>query len=152
MTLRTRWETEDFDDMCWHDVSVHGFRFVEFDESCGTAELIFDIDYILEWINEPEGFRFVVAQSTLQFHEVFGLKFSLDYVQCSAGMCAFTLSKIEREEVVYPNGFVRFKWNLEINWPMGNIEFESTGFSQWTVGEPITQTGQSLEPSQRNIC
>ena len=152
MTLRTHWETKDFDDMSWHDVHVHGFRFIEYEESSGTAELIFDIDYILEWLKNEEGLSFVVAQSTLQFHKVFGLKFALDYVENSAGMCAFSLSNIEREEIVYPNGYVRFKWSLEINWPSGHIEFESSGFSQWTVGRPITQNGrQSLDPSQRNI-
>ncbi len=143
------WETKDFEEMSWHDVSVHGFRIIENEGNTGTSELVFDIDYILEWINETDGFSFVVAQSTLQFHEVFGLKFSLDYTSCSAGMCAFSIGRIEREQIDNPYGYVRFKWYIQINWPDGLIEFESSGFSQWLVGKPIRQNKQSLEPSRR---
>jgi hypothetical protein len=81
MSHRGEWKTQDFDDISWHDVHVHGFRIVENDGNDGSAELFLDIDYIIEWLKGEEHLNFVVAQATLQFHSVFGLKFSLDYVE-----------------------------------------------------------------------
>jgi len=109
MNHRTEWKTEDFDDMSWHDVHVHGLRIVQNEGDDGSAELFLDIDYILEWLEGEGHFNFVVAQTTLQFHNVFGLRLSLDYVKPSAGMCAFSLAGIERELVTYPTGHTSYK-------------------------------------------
>ncbi len=149
MSVVDRWSTGDFENMSWHDVSVHGFRIVQNDGNNGTAELVFDIDYILEWLKAEGKFNFVVAQACLQFHEVFGLKFTLDYASPTAGMCAFSLDGIEREVVTYVTGHTSYKWTLRINWPHGQIEFTSPGFTQWLVGERHTQSAQSLQPAQR---
>ncbi len=74
-----RWHTADFETLQWHDVHVHGFRILA--DERGTAELVLDIDFILEWIRgDDDRFRFRIAQAMLQFHEVFGLRFALDYV------------------------------------------------------------------------
>jgi hypothetical protein len=151
MNARTEWTTEDFDDMSWHDVHVHGFRIDESDdENAGTAELYLDIDYILRWgVREETGVRFVVAQAMLRFHDVFGLKFCLDYKRVSAGMCAFSLDGIKREVVTYPNGHRSYRWSMEINWPAGLIEFTSPGFTQRLIGEIFPDSGLSLPPSRR---
>ena len=147
----TTWTTDDFDKMSWHDVHVHGFQIVENESGNGTAELIFDIDYILEWRKgEGKFFSFVVAQASLQFHQIFGLKFELDYVKPTSGMCAFSIDGIVRERIEYRTGQHSYKWKLPINWPTGKIEFESPGFTQKLVGEPRLQEGQSLNPSERS--
>jgi hypothetical protein len=45
MTMSDRlWTDADYDSMDWHDVAVHGFRFVEGEHGCGR--LVFDIDYL----------------------------------------------------------------------------------------------------------
>jgi len=150
MSLRTEWETGDFEEMSWHDVHIHGFRIEEKEGDNGTAELIFDIDYILEWVKNNEGFSFVVAQASLHFHDVFGLKFSLDYAKQSAGMSALSIEGISRERINFPNGNVSYNWKIEINWPYGEIEFESPGFDLTILGQTYTQPRQSLRPSQRN--
>jgi hypothetical protein len=152
MSEVAKWSTEDFDGMSWHDVHVHGFRLVENAGDTGSAELFLDIDYILEWHKTGSGFEFVVAQATLQFHEVFGLKFVLDYATPTAGMCAFSIDGIQRESVTYPTGYTSFNWRLEINWPNGCMEFSSPGFSQWLTGPRHVQPGQSLDASQRNVA
>ena len=151
MNSRIEWTTEDFDDMSWHDAHVHAFRIVESEEkSAGTAELYLDIDYILEWVkSEDGGLRFVVAQATLQFHDVLGLKFSLDYAKVEAGMCAFSIDGIERQIIRYPNGHAEYKWIMSINWPSGFIEFTSSGFTQRLVGDIVRDSGQSLASEQR---
>ena len=152
MSHRTEWKTEDFDVMSWHDVHVHGFRLAGFDPDEGTAELVFDIDYILEWLNNDGAFSFVVSQASLQFHEVFGLPLSLDYTKPTAGMCPFSLAGVERESITCSNGHVSYKWRLVVNWPSGQIEFDSPGFTQRLVGQVYTQPGQGLEPSQRSAA
>ena len=151
MNHRTEWKTEDFAEMSWHDVHVHGLRIVQNDSDDGSAELIFDIDYILEWLKGERHFNFVIAQAALQFHNVFGLRLSLDYVKPSAGMGAFSLAGIEREQVTFAAGHTSYKWRMEVNWPSGKIEFESPGFTQRITGPFVTQSSQSLAPAQRNV-
>ena len=143
-----RWYVADFDTLSWHDVRVHGFRIVEGDQ--GTAELVLDIDFILEWLpSEDGGYRFRIAQAILQFHEVFGLRFMLDYVACSTGMTAFSIDRIEREVIGDDERAQTYRWRIDVNWPEGFLEFEAPGFSQWLVGEIVEQEAQTLDPKQR---
>lgn len=143
-----RWYTTDFDALSWHDVRVHGFRIVEGGQ--GTAELVLDIDFILERVPpERGGQRFRVAQAILQFHEVFGLRFVLDYVACSAGMTAFSIDRIEREVIGDEERPRTCRWRIDIDWPEGFLEFEAPGFSQWLVGEIVEQDAQTLDPTLR---
>lgn len=152
-----RWHTADFDGLSWHDVHVHGFRIVEGEN--GTAELQLDIDFILEWIQDGDGrFRFRLAQAMLQFHEVFGLRFALDYVACSAGMSAFAIGGITRvplrggddaSEDDAGEDLGPWRWRIDVGWPEGFLEFESTGFSQWLVGEVVEQAAQWLAAADR---
>ncbi|MCL2871645.1 MAG: hypothetical protein FWF41_01460 [Betaproteobacteria bacterium] len=148
-THSTQWSIDDFDEMSWHDVHFHGFRLEQNESESGTAELIFDIDYILEWLKVEGAFQFVVAPARLQFHEIFGLKMELDYASPTAGMCPFSISGITRERFVSPTGYVWYKWKLEINWPNGFIEFDSPGFTQTLTGKSYTQGQQWLNPAQR---
>lgn len=146
---KNQWSTSDFDTMSWHDVHVYGVRLTDVNPNHGTADIIFDIDYILEWINVGQGFMFAVAQASLRFHEVSDLRFSLDYKSPTAGMCPFSLAGIERRVIIYPTGAQSFEWELDINWPTGKIEFEASAFTQLLVGPVHTQPGQSLAPGQR---
>src|SRR5262245_4509248 len=111
MSGRSRWTTADFDELSWHDCSVYGFALRDFNSEHGTAELTFDIDFIVEWLchkDAPAQLR--VAPATLAFHDVFGLRFDLDYAAVSAGMTPFTLDRIEREVLSYPGGTSSFRW------------------------------------------
>ncbi len=143
-----RWYTADFDALSWHDVRVHGFRIVE--NGDGTAELVLDIDFILEWLSSGQGgYRYRVAQAILQFHGVFGLRFMLDYVACSAGMTAFSIGRIDREIIGDDERTQACRWRIDFNWPEGFLEFDASGFSQWLVGEIVEQDAQTLDRAQR---
>ena len=151
-----RWHTADFDALSWRGVHVHGFRML--DNGDGTAELQLDLDFIVESPapgdgggGAPSGFR--LAQAMLQFHEVFGLRFALDYVACSAGMSAFAIADVTRvplregddeDEDMGP-----WRWRIDVGWPEGFLAFEATGFSQWLVGEIVEQDAQCLAPAER---
>lgn len=143
------WHTEDFDSLSWHDVHVHGFKFIDFDEDEGTTELILDIDYILKWKKVGNNFHFTVCRAELKFHKVFGLKFELDYKTPTAGMCPFSIDGIERKPLEFSTGYKSFSWSILINWPRGFVEFESPGFTQSLVGKPVIQEHQSLSSEQR---
>ena len=150
MTSTKKWDNNNFEEMSWHDVHVHGLRIVENHAANGTAELILDIDYILEWRRNSDAFSFVVSQAALQFHDVSSLRIAIDYATPTAGMCPFSLAGIERERLERQTGYVSYRWRLDINCPAGEIEFESPGFTQRLVGQPYTQASQWLEPSQRS--
>jgi hypothetical protein len=150
MTSAGPWTTAHFDAMSWHDVHVHGFRFDEFKEANGSADLVLDIDYILKWEKSGETFIFTVCRADLRFNDVFGLKLHLDYASPTAGMCPFSISGIEREVVTSLNGHQSYRWRLPINWPKGSLEFQAPAFTQVLTGRPHVQKGrQSLTPEQR---
>lgn len=152
--FRERWYTADFDQLDWRGAHVHGFRIVEGEG--GTAELQLDLDFLLARpADDGAGDGHVVAQAMLQFHEVFGLRFALDYVACSAGMSAFSIGAVERrplrerEDDAEAEDHGPWRWRIELGWPEGMLEFEASGFSQWLVGEPVEQAVPSLSPAQR---
>ena len=150
-----RWHTVDFDALSWHDLHVHGFRIVE--AKHGVAELQLDIDFILERIHDGNGgIRFRIAQAMLQFHEVSGLRFALDYVACSAGMSPFAIDGITREPLREAgddhdgrDDRGPWRWRIDVDWPEGFLEFEATGFSQWLVGEVVEQDARWLQAVDR---
>ncbi|BCT91044.1 hypothetical protein LYSHEL_00680 [Lysobacter helvus] len=146
-----QWTADDFDALSWHDVHVHGFRIESADQETGTAELILDIDFLLEWRRVDDGsFEFDIAPATLQFHDVFGLRFQLDFTNPGAGMGAFSIERIEREQFEYPNGHTGWRWTLPINWPSGRITFEASGFTQRLTRAPIVSQGLWLDDAQRH--
>ena len=143
------WTTADFNELCWHDCHIHGFRLGEFHDGHGTAELEFDIDFIVEWLCEGGSCRFRIAPATLTFHEVFGLRIELDYATPTAGMTPFSIDGLNREPISYPTGATSFRWRLPVNWPSGEITFESPGFTQFLRREPVETQGQFLTANQR---
>jgi hypothetical protein len=144
------WTTADFDELSWHDCHVHGFRWAGVNSERGTAELEFDIDYILEWLRVDESaFRFRIAPATLTFHDVFALRIQLDYATPNTGMTPFSIEGIEREPLASPTGDTSFRWRLPVSWPAGEITFDSPGFTQVLRREPILTERQCLTASQR---
>jgi hypothetical protein len=146
---KDQWSTSDFDTMSWHDNHVYGFRLVDDNPDEGTADIIFDIDYILEWINADQEFEFAVAQASLRFHTASDLRFSLDYRSQTAAMGPFSLAGIQRRSVAYSTGLQSFQWEIDINWPTGKIEFDAPSFTQVLVGPVYRRSRQSLAPGQR---
>lgn len=142
-----RWTTDDFAAMGWHDNAVHALRIEEGEH--GEGELLLDIDYIEEWIPGGEHFEFVLCPATLQFHQVTALRIAIDYATPSAGVCPFSLDGIEREAQLYPNGYTSYRWTLRLNWPEGEISFDSPGFTQTQVAPSRRCERQALTPAER---
>ena len=64
-----RWTEADFDDLGWHDCTIHDLGLDQDGEYQG--DLLLDLDYIVEWIEAPKNsFRFRVAPALLRFQNV----------------------------------------------------------------------------------
>jgi hypothetical protein len=141
-----RWTHEQFEQMSWHDNHVHGLRVLE--GNYGAGELLLDLDYILEWLKGPEGMQFRLVPVTLRFTEVTNLRISLDYASPSAAMGPFSIHAIERRAEPRER-YVAQVWKIVINWPVGEISFEATGYEQFSTGESIVSDLQYLSPQER---
>ena len=147
--MKREWTELDFDNMSWHDNSVHGLNIVEGEH--GAGELILHIDHIVEWLSDGSGnFQFQILPATLVFHETTGLRINIDYAKASAGLTPFQIDQILCECVPRASGYVSKLWTIKINWPVGEITFESPGFSQYAVGLPVQSKAQTLTNMQRN--
>ena len=144
-----RWTTEDFEELSWHDCSVHGLSIVGGDDESGAGELVLDLDFIVEWVRVgAEQLRFWVAPATLTFHGVHELKIAIDYA--GAAMTPFSLGHIGRDGVVQPDGVSFQQWRLEVCWPFNSsITFVGSGFTQVLRREPLLVDGQRLTVAQR---
>ena len=146
MTADQVWTEKNFEEMSWHDNHVHGLRISE--GEYGAGELEFDMDHITRWRNSEGGFEFRIVPATLTFREVTNLQVSLDYATPTAALGPFSIASIERESQQRER-YVAQVWKILINWPNGAIKFESTGFVQRGVGEPVLSKEQRLAPAQR---
>ena len=137
------WSHQDFDIMGWHDATVHGFAII-----ASKFELLFDIDYILKWV-EPEPpdnyYTFWVSPATLVFEGVQDIRIELDVLNIQD----IDLQGISREgPIPAPNGeLIDWNWLLDAN--QGNIQFRGSGFKQYFRRAPIRLREQGLEIAQR---
>jgi len=136
--------------MTWHDNHVHALRIIEGEH--GTGTVILDIDHIPEWLpDEGSGFRFRIARADLTFLGVTSLKFALDCAAASAALGPFSLHAIERRTEPRER-YIATVGTLRLNWPVGEISFEATGFEQRLVAEPIVTGRQWLTEQERSAA
>jgi len=137
------WTQDDFEVMGWHDTNIYGM-IIEKGEEQWQANLIFDIDYIFEWVHPvpPQMyFSFWVAPCSLIFKEVFDLKMDIDYRGNTFDLLEVSdlilISKYEQE-----TGVIIYEWQMDLQ--EGDIQFKSLGFEQIVRMEPIYTNGQVL--------
>jgi hypothetical protein len=140
------WNDGQFAEMSWHDNHVHGMRIVEGPH--GSGELLLDIDYILEWLKSPIGYRFKMVPATLRFRGVTGLRVALDYAASTAAIGPFSIHAIHRRRQVRER-YTAQCWEIVLNWPAGEISFEADGFEQVAWGKVRLSENQRLQPGER---
>lgn len=126
------WTEADFEIMGWHDSQIHAMAFLSED-----FELVFDIDYILEWIHPPPGeiyFSFWVAPATLVFENIYDLELNL-----SSSSSFIEIETIERTALSLEN---IYSWTIECQ--EGEIKFNASGYKQYFRADP-TYGGQRLD-------
>ena len=124
----------------WHDNVVYGIRFDigDFTKGEWRSDLVFDIDYIAEWVCGAAGeHRFRVAPATLAFHDAGDLEITVSHGN-SDGRNALSLWSIDcvtRERIGRP--FQMWRWTVRLNAPPGGVvSFSASGYSQTLRAEP----------------
>lgn len=142
------WTQDDFDDMGWHDANIYGM-IIEKGEEPWQGNLIFDIDYIFEWIHPvppQEYFSFWVAPCTLMFKEVYDVKIDIDYRGGAFDLLEISdldlISKYEQE-----TGVIIYEWEMGLQ--EGDIRFKSLGFEQIVRKSPVYTNSQVLSLEER---
>jgi len=149
--MKEHWCTDDFPELSWHDVHVHGWRLESFNEDEGAADLVLDIDYIVAWPDLATSSIFLLAPANLRFMRVFGLKAEIDFLSPSAGMTPMSIHGITRELLSYPTGFQTFRWDILLNWPRGSFVFEAPAFEQTLTQPPRAKDGLWLTTGERTV-
>ncbi len=131
---------EDFETLSWHDSRIHAIAF-----GPEKSEIVFDIDYIFEWIHPTQGqlnFSFRVAPATLVFENVYAVEFDLD-LDCGDG--GLEIDSIRRELEGAPRNAKYIgkdkEWLWTIECQQGDIKFRAAGFQMYARARPqIVQT------------
>jgi hypothetical protein len=148
----------DFDRLSWHDCHIWGLSFSVGDpaeEDC-TSDLVFDIDFILEWLRpSADKYQFRVAPAQLVFHGVTDLRISIDWGDSGfqVAVHGVSIAAVSRELVPDQKAHLDrpyYKWRILLNWPEGEIVFGATGFTQTLLADPVLTDNQHLSPVERS--
>ena len=139
------WSHEDFEQMGWHDATIHAMAFLP-----ETFEFALDLDYIFDWI-EPSAnqtyYNFLVSPVTLVFENVNDLDIDL------SPNSLLQLQNIERLDSRKPRNADHVKQQTEWQWKLdsdsGVISFWSIGFKQFIRQAPLLVQGQALSLDNR---
>ncbi|MEE8107213.1 MAG: hypothetical protein V3T86_16885, partial [Planctomycetota bacterium] len=140
-------DPDGFDLLSWHDCSIHGISFRTGDPAAGdwTSELVLDLDFITDSVRGGSGTQFMLAPTTLVFHDVIDVKINLDLG--NQVLHPVSIDKIEREP---DKGGQHYLWRVKLNWPTdGEITFGATRFTQTIRAKPIVCEQQYLRTVDR---
>ncbi len=142
---KTIWTDADFDQMGWHDVTIHAIAF-----STETNELLLDIDYLFAWVDpeEPDPhYTFWMAPCTLVFANVHSFKADIDW-----GL-GLEISDVIREDAGRPQNADYIQKEKEWKWVFdcqeGAFSFHSVGYVQFTRRPPRRAKRQSFPWGER---
>ena len=143
-----RWTVADFDAMCWHDNTVHSIRIINPQDE-DDFDLVFDLDYILEWIPVEGWFEFVVAPALLTFHGADKAKLNLTLYSKQN----LEIDRIEWEDITpepeRKAGYRKWLFRIYLHFQSDPITLEAYGFTQVLTKEPVVQNSPRLEDTER---
>lgn len=143
------WTETDFARMGWHDSPIHAMAFIP-----EKNEIIFDIDYIIEWIPpKPEEtyYKFWVAPATLVFENVYDVD-----INTGSYPSGLEIDAITRKDLCAPHNdeyierIQEWLWTIECQ--EGEIRFRSAGYKQYLRTYPVFGGQQTLELSARGFA
>jgi len=148
----------DFERLSWHDCHIWAIEFGVGDPDRGdwTSDLIFDIDFIAEWLcGVGGGAQFRVAPATLVFHGVTDPRISIDWGSSGfqTALHGVSIDRIERDRVRDQKVYLDrpyYSWRIRLNWPKdGAMTFGAVGFTQTQLAEPLLIDRQHLTLRER---
>jgi hypothetical protein len=138
----------------WHDNLIYGVKFDlgNPEKQEWRSDLVFDIDFIAEWLCEPSGeYRFRVAPATLAFHDVGDLSILIDQGNSDGrnAMTECSIDSVTRRRL--DRSFNFWRWTMNLNMPSGGkIEFCASGFSQTLRDAPRLVGEQRFPRGERH--
>lgn len=150
---------DEFESLSWHDNLIYGFRFVIGDHDKGewNADLVFDIDHIVEWVCPVPGGRvqFRVAPATLSFHDVTDFRIAADFgdSRCEVAVREMSIAQVTREPVAERRVCLDrpyYRWRIMLNDPPnGEMAFGASAFTQVLRAPPLLLDEQRLPRGAR---
>lgn len=140
------WTGDDFENMSWHDDTIHAISFGK------NSEFLLDIDYIFEWVHPKKSerhFKFWIAPCTLVFENVYDLKLDLEV--------SFDhhrkIDIITKENPQKPTNAEHINRDLEYDWIIetlqGEITLKSVGYKLYVRHQPILINNDELDIETR---
>lgn len=150
-----------FAKLSWHDCHIWGMEFQtgDPDEDDWTSDVVFNIDYIVEWLCGVDGVtRFSVAPARLVFHGVTDLNVAIDWGRSGFQVVPTNvfIDRIRRERIAEGEQKVfldqpYYRWTIALSaLTKGSIEFGAVGFTQRLLAEPVVSKHQHLTLRERN--
>lgn len=135
--------TDDNSYVGFHDDHVYGFSISEGTD--GHAELVVDIDHIVEWLDPVEGrYRFKVAPAFLTFYEVCDLVVNISYSFPNVEIGPFSIDGIRQIPCTFPDGSGGYEWRIEVNYPEGHMAFKGKHYTLGYRSEAVVSDSQRL--------
>ncbi|MEW1912613.1 hypothetical protein AB0442_29960 [Kitasatospora sp. NPDC085895] len=137
----------DFEEMGWHDATLHGLYLQQTDDV--VPRLLLDLDYVVRWVHPvrpAKNFTFWVAPATLVFEQVWDLEGSLGLTN--------THPELEIDDVyrLAPD-------DGRSEWPQWHVEghgfdlrFRAGGFRQYVRQTPRHTPTPTLSAAERGGC
>ncbi|MFE2915393.1 hypothetical protein ACFXI0_17220 [Kitasatospora indigofera] len=144
------WSDADFDEMGWHDATVHGLSV----QPTGgiLPRLLLDLDYIVRWVHPvppAKRFSFWVSPATLVFEDVFDLEGDLDFKGLTLELEIDTVHRLAPDDT-RPNFSHMPLWHIEGH--AFELKFRASGFRQYFRQAPQLVSGQAIPYAERGGC
>ncbi|MEV7525872.1 hypothetical protein [Streptomyces sp. NPDC091371] len=142
------WSDADFEEMGWHDATVHGLSV----QATGKIlpHLVLDLDYIVRWVNPvpPEThFSFWVSPATLVFEDVWDLEGDLAF----KGGWIPDLEIDSLHRLVPDDGRQdQPLWHIEGH--AFELKFRASGYRQYFRQAPTLISQQAMSHAERGGC
>ncbi|MFC6066832.1 hypothetical protein [Streptomyces ochraceiscleroticus] len=141
------WSESDFEDMGWHDATVHGLYVQRTDGV--LPRLLLDLDYIVRWVHPippAKYFSFWMSPATLVFDEFWDIEGDFDH---KGTYPELTIDDVHR--LVPGDGRADFpQWHIEGH--AFDLKFRAAGFRQYFRQAPRLSSVQVLSPAERGGC
>ena len=144
--MKNFYKDAELEQMTFHDCPIWGFSFGgRKDESYPYADLIFDIDYIFEWVKKGDKFDFIISPCTLVFKNAGTLKANFD--TCGFALDAVQILGVKREKIL--SGFFKYEISLSCCGEGASISFEAQAVEMSVRKAPIVSEAQLLPAGLR---
>ncbi len=139
---KPHWDDRDFSAMSFHDVTL--WSMVAHAEA---FELLFDLDYLFEWVSPGEGethFKFWVAPVTLLFENVYDVNLRIDSSQGT-----IEIARLYRECPGPTRNGTLTEYTYRFECQEGEISLRSTGLQMFVRRRPELRHSQRLGLEER---